>query len=332
MKLNLLSRYRTQLMGVAILWVMFFHSHLPTEFSGILDFFKKMGYGGVDIFILVSGFGVYYSISKDGSTKNFYFRRAIRILPYYLPIVLIVTIIANIAGFWKPIAFFYNLTTLGFWLNVGLMNIYDWFIPALISIYLFTPLFYKFFKINKTISTLVVILGAYIFSYLSVGTFDYLYNFTFRIPLYVMGFWLADYLKNHKDYKLSKNMISLITVIFIFGILLLCYLYYFTSVFSIYGNYLLPFIFITLPLCVYLCYIFSLFPNYKFPILTFLGSHSLTLFIFHEKILFYCSLFIKTILSDIIAFIVTVILAYYWQKFVDRIIERYMLKKNKQTI
>lgn len=329
MKLNLLSKYRTLLMGVAILWVMFYHSHVYVGSSKFLEFFKRIGYGGVDIFILVSGFGVYFSISKDNCIRNFYKKRVLRIFPYYYPIVLIVTIIAIKLGIWNSDSLFYNLTTLGYWRNVGLDKIYDWYIPALLFLYLLTPLYYKFFKINKTATTLCAISAAYIFSYSTYGTYEYLYNLTFRIPHYVIGFWLADFLIKNKEYEFNKFTIILFAISLIVGVSILYYLYFYTPYFEIYGNYVSPFILITVPLCMFLCYFFSLFKSYKFPILTFLGIHSLTLFIFHEKILFLCHIILPSNIENVCAFILTFILAYVWQKLVDNIINKITITKKK---
>ena len=327
MKLNLLSKYRTILMGFAILWVMFYHSHVYVGTSNFLEFFKRIGYGGVDIFILVSGFGVYFSIHNDDSIRHFYKKRALRILPYYYPIVIVVTIVAIKLGIWKSDALFYNLTTLGYWRNVGLGYIYDWYIPALLFLYLLTPLYYKFFKINKTVTTLCAIAAAYVFSYSTHGTYEYLYNLTFRIPHYVIGFWLADFLIRNKEYEFNKFTIVLFALSLIVGVSLLYYFYYYTPYFEEYGIYVAPFILITLPLCMFLCYLFSLFKSYKFPILTFLGIHSLTLFIFHEKILYFFHLFLPSNIENICSFIVTFILAYVWQKLVDNIVNKITIKK-----
>ncbi|WP_438495323.1 hypothetical protein [Paenibacillus sp. IHBB 3054] len=59
-KLNykLISTYRTQLMGLAILWVVLYHSTINVSSVPVLGTLQAYGYGGVDIFLLVSGLGV----------------------------------------------------------------------------------------------------------------------------------------------------------------------------------------------------------------------------------------------------------------------------------
>ncbi len=329
MKLDLISKYRTQLMGVAILWVMFYHSHINVEAYTLLKFIKRIGYGGVDIFMLLSGFGVYFSISKDGSTKNFYKKRALRILPYYLPIVLIVSLIAYYLDIWPLSSVIHNMLMTSFWFNIGLSNMYDWYIPALVFLYLMTPLFYKYFKKNKIVTTVSVIVFFYALNLASDKIFGYLYNFSFRVPLYILGFWLADFLKNHKDYKISFPFSALFFISLIVGIGLLYYFYFYTDYFGDHGIYLYPFMLVTFPLCLFLGYLFSLFPQFKFPVLTFFGTYTLTLYIFHEKILFLFSSLIPVRHSDTVAFIVTVILAYLWQKIVERIVDKVTTPKKE---
>ncbi len=325
MKLKLLSQYRTQLMGFAILWVMFFHSHIHTGSFALLGFIKSVGYGGVDIFMLLSGFGVYYSISKESSIKNFYKKRALRILPYYLPIVLIVSLIAYYLDFWSLSSVIHNMLTTGFWMNIGLTNMFDWYIPSLIALYLLTPLFYKFFKKNKTVTTVSTIIFFYVFSYVTDPIFAHLYSFTFRAPLYILGFWIGDYLSLHKDKELSKSCILWLALSLIAGV---CSLYFLslTDFFGRRGTFLVPFALITFPLCMFISYFFSLFKQYKFPILTFFGTYTLTLYIFHERMLWTFNFVYPVPHSDTIAFIFTVILAVVWQKLVERIVDKVVKK------
>ena len=61
--LSLLSSYRGALMGIAIIWVMLYH--LGNIDVSVISVIFGVGYGGVDIFLFLSGFGLYFSMSKS---------------------------------------------------------------------------------------------------------------------------------------------------------------------------------------------------------------------------------------------------------------------------
>lgn len=88
-----LEKYRSAIMGAAILWVMAYHSHISFSslplFSFAADNIRSNGFGGVDIFLFVSGFGLYHSLSVNSDQLAFYQRRLTRIFPPYLPVLTI---------------------------------------------------------------------------------------------------------------------------------------------------------------------------------------------------------------------------------------------------
>ena len=87
---SIFSKYREILMGMAILSILIFHytedcSTFGINYNGFVKLYKTyIGSSGVDIFLLLSGLGLYYSFSKDNTIKNFYFKRVKRVLIPYL--------------------------------------------------------------------------------------------------------------------------------------------------------------------------------------------------------------------------------------------------------
>ena len=72
-----LSRYRSELMGLAMLWVMLFHAYEFHFYVPLLDALKGIGFAGVDVFILLSAMGLYVSLSKASKRE----RERERVLP-----------------------------------------------------------------------------------------------------------------------------------------------------------------------------------------------------------------------------------------------------------
>ncbi len=87
MQLSLLSRFRKQLMGLAILWIMTYHSlyAIPDGFPfSILHFVHRTGYGGVEVFFLLSGMGLAFGWARRPlSPPAFWKRRLLRLLPTF---------------------------------------------------------------------------------------------------------------------------------------------------------------------------------------------------------------------------------------------------------
>lgn len=91
---GLVSKYRSQLFGFAILWIMCMHSR---EFTPLLDDailsqyilydgIILVGGVGVDIFLFLSGVGLYYAQEKGPTLGQFYAKRYKRLLLPYLVI------------------------------------------------------------------------------------------------------------------------------------------------------------------------------------------------------------------------------------------------------
>lgn len=63
---SLISKYGTQLMGVATLLIILVHSYQQgVLMPGWMESLCNIGSLGVDIFLLVSGLGMWYSLEKD---------------------------------------------------------------------------------------------------------------------------------------------------------------------------------------------------------------------------------------------------------------------------
>lgn len=91
---RIFSKYRSALMGLAILSTIIFHytedcKLYSVYFSGwIQKFYLYVGSSGVDIFIFLSGLGLYFSWKKSPARKTFYRKRFMKVLPPYFLIAI----------------------------------------------------------------------------------------------------------------------------------------------------------------------------------------------------------------------------------------------------
>lgn len=257
-KPDFISQYRDSLMGIAILWIVFYHSHIGFEKSGFLSllliFLKATGYLGIDIFFFVSGFGLMVSWYKK-SNKLFFFykRRFLRIMPMYWFFLSIDLVISNLFG--KPIT---NLETIfsfytGLSFFISRINYVHWFISAILLCYLIFPFFGNSFQRNnnklKFIGlivglslTLAVILT--ISSFFFAKTFSYLLIAILRLPAFFMGS-LIGYTYIKKDTSFSYLFSVYFNIFFTslcFAVLALIFLFYSGDKMWLYGLYWYPFV------------------------------------------------------------------------------------------
>lgn len=283
---TLLSKYRTQLMGIAMLWVIWLHSPLFTGIP-VIDIIKKYGYGGVDIFLMLSGIGNFFSLQKSPNILQFYKRKLLRILPIYILIVTLYSLYIIIAKDGHLSLLFYNITTLTLWTSRGVMFVegFDWYIPCLMLFYLVTPWYIKAFNKKPIISICLISLVGFILSLLIAHTeLTCFLIMTTRIPIYFIGILIGYIIK--KNIILNLRHILLLSLSLIIGVIILVVADTLIGDFYLwsYGLWWYPFILITPPLSMALAWVLSKYKNYKFPFLSFVGKYSLPIYLLHRLI------------------------------------------------
>ena len=231
---SLILKHRYVIMGIAAIWIHVFHVYIPvfhsptnglTLFLGnIEEFIRRMGYCGVEVFLLISGMGLTYAIKK-GSVATFYKRRLRRIfLPY-----LLITLIRWAIDKWTVLTFLENIT--GFSFYAENIHFFCWFIPAIASIYLVFPLYYKIFSKakNKLLFTALSILLWFLLTFLAGGFLRYdIYEFTNRIPIFLIGIYFGELSQDKNKSKFTIKHYLLLLAAFVSGVIL-AYLYNYTD-------------------------------------------------------------------------------------------------------
>lgn len=141
-QLSLISDYRAQLMGLATLGIII--CHCPANnvlMPKILEYAMFTGKTGVALFFFLSGFGLFYSLSKNTySIISWYKKRYIRLLVPYLLFCLFPGFIeALIDPNTDWLHYFAKFTFLSYW------KYHDcpWFLAVLIPLYAISPLLYR---------------------------------------------------------------------------------------------------------------------------------------------------------------------------------------------
>ena len=144
---SLLSKYRALLMGVAILLIMFCHLDVAqghngmehTHLAGILH----TGTVGVDVFLFLSGIGLYYSYAKKQIPYwTFEKKRLFRILPYSFIIGGATYLLYDILISHFSLGTFLRDLFFISWFREGSTRY--WYVLAVIVFYLLFPALYRF--------------------------------------------------------------------------------------------------------------------------------------------------------------------------------------------
>lgn len=182
--LDLLSKYRTGIMGIAMISIILFHQKFITT-GCVYEFFYKTGHWGVDVFLFVSGMGLTYSLNKN-SIKQFYINRAKRlIIPCAICGVLRIGLV--VCG-WDAL-----IVANDTWiLLLTCLNL--WFIYALCYYYPLAPLIYKLIK-KYGIIVFIIISAVCFFNKIPFAEYKYaIRTLSFvvgRLPVFVFGMYVT---------------------------------------------------------------------------------------------------------------------------------------------
>ena len=207
------SRYRGELMGAAIIFIILFH--VPLARSDMFFGLRRCGNIGVDMFLFLSGLGLWYSWVKNPSVKHFYRRRLLRIFPTWL----VISSIYYLQRFNFETGDYLNLLleitiNWGFWLNdEGTF----WFIPAIMMLYLWAPWYMRLIQKHPVFRWLPVLMICWyvivqwvIPIHQAVGHIEIFWS---RVPIFFIGINFAEWVK--KDVKIEPSGRWLILITFI---------------------------------------------------------------------------------------------------------------------
>lgn len=215
-----ISRFRAEQMGAAMLFVILFHVALDRgdPFYGL----RRCGNVGVDIFLFLSGVGLWFSWVKTPDVLRFYRRRLLRIVPtwivvataFYLPDYLgarrfshsIVDLIGDITINWD------------FWLHDELTF---WYVPAIMALYLVAPWYMRLVQsrpVYRWLPLLMVIWCVMVQWVLPIHhAVGHIEIFWSRVPIFFIGINFGEMVRTRRQLPGEAVWLLLITFLMTFG-------------------------------------------------------------------------------------------------------------------
>lgn len=320
-ELGNLSHYRGELMGVAILFIILFHVDLPRldTFFGL----RRMGNVGVDIFLFLSGMGLWYSWMKQPSARHFFMRRYLRIYPSWL-IMACLYYLPRFQGGSDPMKWIDLLGDIGinwgFWLHDELTF---WYIPATMMLYCFAPAYMELIKRHPAFRWLPVlmIMWCVAVQYIlpihnAVGHIEIFWS---RVPIFFIGINMGEVIR--KKTTMEGGTLWLIIIFFVVALSSCLYLEQVRhGRFPLFLERML-YIPLTVTSCILLCYAFKRLPARINRILVFLGGISLEIYLIHAQFVlkYITPLHLGYWPSVLLCILVSVPLAWMLSKIVERI-------------
>ena len=199
-------------MGLATLMIVFCHSrNLSFAFLrfqpiiAIFEFAKQYTTIGVEVFLLLSGLGLYNTMSQNGKLSVYYRNRFLRIFPA----VFIVAAI-NSAFAYNPVGmpqYICKIFLLEFFIN-GSRTF--WYFSFILLLYLIYPFLHRFIRRRTTLRLLLLF---FLSIFLNIGFMAFAQAYyqlievaVSRIPVFIVGVWLGYCSKNDKKTPLLPTL------------------------------------------------------------------------------------------------------------------------------
>ena len=203
---------RKFIMGIAVLLVVFFH----TEFllPSVITYIRRLGYIQVDVFMVLSGFGLYYSYHKTASLKEYYKKRMLRILPTYwcLACVFFIFQITRRSISALEIIGVFSATSL--WIPD--MSVFSWFAQLIIMVYLMSPMIIMLVDEMRNGYKFVLLCMLLILPFI---TNSRLMMAVVRVPSFVLGVVFAKCSETNRNSNIITGKQTLLS--FVLGLALL---------------------------------------------------------------------------------------------------------------
>mgnify|MGYP000000541068 FL=1 len=211
-----ISRFRGELMGLAMLFIILFHVWVRRDdpFFGL----HRCGNVGVDIFLFLSGVGLWFAWTRNPGLRRFYTRRFARIFPAWF-IMACLFYVPDFLGRGRYSSSVGDLIgditiNLDFWMHDELTF---WYIPAIMALYIAAPLYMKLIGDRPVFRWLPVLMVVWCVMvqwvtpiHSAVGHIEIFWS---RVPIFFIGINAGQFVLERRC--LQRGSMSLLIVAFV---------------------------------------------------------------------------------------------------------------------
>ena len=204
------SEARNVIFGIATLWIGLFHSDqltlsVITKNQFLIDAFKYIrgcGNIGVDMFLFLSGVGLFFSFTKDGRVLSFWKKRLMRVLPSAF----------LIATFYFSLRYVNGRNTSGLLHYISRLTFtyffvkgerVFWFISLILVLYIVFPIFFKVierFRLWGMLGLIALTLAfTFLIRWIAPGYYGFWEIALCRVPGFVLGIWAGRFVMEKKE-------------------------------------------------------------------------------------------------------------------------------------
>lgn len=210
-----ISEHRRVFMGIAIVFIMLCHNTLlvPNGLAKVHNVSSVMLQCGVDIFMLLSGLGLFYSFRKNSKISTFWKKRYKKILiPYIIVVVIYGIVCVGVLRNETLLQYVWKYSLISFFWE-GKLTI--WFVAAILMLYTVFPCLYALLQKSSRIFALltaVVAAVCVVLSYLPCpGTIERInVIFVSRVPAFLVGMIIAKSILDAQNVKVPTALVWLV--------------------------------------------------------------------------------------------------------------------------
>ncbi len=282
MKPQAILKFRNAWLGIAMICIMWYHTDFEYSIA-VLEFLKKLLYGGVDIFIFASGVGCYYSLSKNSDILEFDKRRFKRFFPTYWCFLIFWFIFKALSDGITFTAVLGNI--LGVQKLTTQPHVFNWYVSAILLFYILAPHFKSFVDANSSKVKQVLVVTVLILLSIPFWGSNAFTVIVSRIPIFYIGMLFGKRCMSGKEFTRKEFAVYSVGAV-VGGAMLLVSVVFFESYLWSHALYWYPFIFATPFLCVLISYMMNFINKFKAlawieKFLSVVGKYSLELYFVH---------------------------------------------------